>query len=41
LRPANMLEMSTVRGVGAAKLERYGRTFLRVLEGLAPEAALA
>jgi ATP-dependent DNA helicase RecQ len=41
LRPASLLEMSAVRGVGVAKLERYGRTFLRVIEGSSPEAALA
>jgi ATP-dependent DNA helicase RecQ len=36
-RPATLDEMARINGVGAAKLERYGATFLEVITGDAPE----
>ncbi|SET27694.1 DNA helicase RecQ [Marinobacter segnicrescens] len=36
-RPADLDEMSQVSGVGAAKLERYGKTFLDTLNSLPKE----
>ncbi|GGY67382.1 DNA helicase RecQ [Marinobacter zhanjiangensis] len=33
-RPASLQEMSEISGVGSAKLERYGETFLAVLDAL-------
>ena len=35
-RPASLDEMSAIGGVGAKKLERYGQTFLEVINGQAP-----
>lgn len=31
-KPGNLAELSRISGVGAAKLERYGKTFLNVIE---------
>ncbi len=36
-RPRTLDEMAGITGVGAAKLERYGGTFLAVITGAAPE----
>ena len=32
-RPQNLQDMSRIPGIGAAKLERYGAAFVRVLTG--------
>ena len=37
-KPSNMDAMAQVNGVGAAKLERYGATFVEVITGAAPAA---
>jgi ATP-dependent DNA helicase RecQ len=34
-KPRNREEMSEITGVGAAKLERYGRKFIEIIEGFA------
>jgi len=31
LRPANIAELGTLPGIGAAKLEAYGEAFLRAI----------
>ena len=38
-KPANVGEMSTVHGVGAAKLKQYGNVFLEVIRSHAAQAA--
>ena len=35
-RPATLDQMSAISGVGAKKLERYGQTFLEVINGSRP-----
>ncbi|WP_299786551.1 DNA helicase RecQ [uncultured Marivita sp.] len=37
-RPATLDDMARINGVGAKKLERYGRAFLEVIAGDVPEA---
>jgi ATP-dependent DNA helicase RecQ len=37
-RPATLDEMARIGGVGAVKLDRYGRAFLAVITGEAPDA---
>jgi ATP-dependent DNA helicase RecQ len=39
LKPANAGEMSSVHGVGAAKLKQYGSVFLEVIRAHAARAA--
>ena len=36
-RPSNLDELAEIKGVGASKLERYGRHVLGVLEAQLPE----
>jgi ATP-dependent DNA helicase RecQ len=37
MRPANLDELASIKGVGASKLERYGRLVLGVLDAQVPE----
>jgi ATP-dependent DNA helicase RecQ len=40
LRPANLDELAQIKGVGASKLERYGRRVLGVLSAQIPEGLI-